>query len=209
MHKPEIVPSLIASSQQELDERIGKVKAASSTFQLDVMDGKFAPNNSLNFDFSLPAVGKFEAHLMIEKPLEWIEKHGSKVDTILVHVEPIEDVEKVIETIRALGKKPGLALKPATPVSTIEKYLNLVDEVLIMSVEIGFYGGKFLPETLEKVKALRQLKPGIDIEVDGGMNPKTIGKAYEAGANLFISGSYIMKSDNPKEAAAELRKHLK
>ncbi len=208
MLKPTIVPSLIAETQEELDERIEKVRKASNLFQLDVMDKKFAPNSSLNFDLKLPNDLKFEAHLMLEEPEKWIKLNGRKVDTILAHIEPLKDPAKTIELIQGLGKKPGLALKASTPVSAVEEFLPLVDEVLVMTVEIGYYGSKFIPEMLEKVRELRRIAPSIDIEVDGGMGLETIKGACEAGANLFISGAYLMKSENPLEAANKLRKIL-
>ncbi len=209
MLKPLIIPAIIAKSQQELDERVNKVKEAAEWMQLDIMDNKFVPNSSLYFDFKLPQGCKFEAHLMVENPLEWIEKHWGKVDTIIVHIESCKEPEKIVDFVQSKKKKLGFAINPETAVKELEPYFGEVDEVLVMTVHPGFYGSKFLPETLEKVKALRELKPGLDIEVDGGINLETIKEAYAAGANLFVSGSCIMKSDNPENAINTLKKCLK
>ena len=200
-----IIPSIIAGSQEEVEQRINYVKDAAKWLQLDVMDGKFVPTHSLDFDFTLPETKcRYEAHLMLAEPNKWIEKHWQKADTILFHVDTDTNVQETIDLIKSKGKKTGIAIRPETPVSKIEKYLDLVEEVLVMTVEPGYYGAKFLPETMEKVKQLRQLKPSIDIEVDGSINAETIGQASKAGANFFISGSYIMKANDPKKAIESL-----
>tara|TARA_Y100000310_G_scaffold344464_1_gene457374 strand:- start:1806 stop:2444 length:639 start_codon:yes stop_codon:yes gene_type:complete len=204
-----IIPSLIAETQEELDERINHIKDAAKWLQMDIMDKKFVPSSSIEFDFVLPnGVCKFEAHLMLEDPVTWINKHAHKVDTILVHIESCEDPEAIIEMVKGKGKKMGFALRPETLVSTVEEYLDKIEEVLFMTVEPGFYGAKFLPETLDKVKELRAIDSKIDIEVDGGISPETIRLAFDAGANYFISGSYLIKSNNPKEAIKSMLKLL-
>ena len=204
-----IIPAIIAKTQQELDEKLEKVKRHASLFQLDVMDNKFVPSTSMDFDFNLPKGLEFEAHLMINNPMDWIRQNIDKVSTAIVHIESCRDPESIISFVKERGKKIGFALNPETPPEKVRPFLKKIDQVLILTVHPGFYGAKFVPEALEKVKELRIRKQGIDIEVDGGMNPETIRLADEAGANLFVSGSFIMESENAGEAISALKKEVK
>lgn len=200
-----IIPAIIAKSQKELEEKIGSVKDYVERIQLDIMDGIFVANESLNFDFKLPETDcEFEAHLMLENPDNWVNKNWQKADTFLIPIESCAKPKEFIKFFKNKEKKIGFALNPETPLEEIKNYLNEVNQVLIMTVNPGFYGAEFLPETLEKIRQLRKLKPDLDIEVDGGINPETIGEAVKAGANLLVSGSYIMNSQNPKEAIETL-----
>jgi len=203
-----VVPALIAKSQDELNERLNRVKRHATLFQLDVMDGKFVPNQSLDFDFTVPKDLAFEAHLMIHDPGEWIEKHGEKVQTILPHIESCEDPEGIIRQWRG-KKKVGFVLNPETPLKAVETFLDDIDQVLVMTVNPGFYGSPFLPETLDKVRELRALRPDLSIEVDGGITPDTIRAAHEAGANIFVSGSYIVKAEDVKRAVSTLERLIR
>jgi ribulose-phosphate 3-epimerase len=195
--KKVIIPAVIAKTQEELDDIFSRIKDFASLLQLDIMDNRFVPNNSLDFDFKIP-LGKyqFEAHLMIENPEKWLEENWEKVDTIIAHFEVVKNTEKFIESVKARQKKMAFALNPETDVEQIKTYLSRIDQVLIMTVHPGFYGSKFLPETLDKIRRLRDMKPELDIEVDGGIGPDTIEEVNEAGANMFVSGSYIVKADN-------------
>jgi ribulose-phosphate 3-epimerase len=205
-----IIPAIIAKSQDEFEEKINKVKDYVELVQLDVMDGKFVPNNSINFDFKLPPANcSFEAHLMIDDPEGWVENHADKVDMVLAHIESCKNPEKIIDLVKVKGKKVGFVLNPETPLSSIENYLDEIDQVLIMTVNPGFYGSPFLPEMLEKIKKLREIKPDLNIEVDGGVTNKTIDLVDKAGANLFVSGSYIVKSDNVKKSIDILKEIVK
>jgi ribulose-phosphate 3-epimerase len=204
-----IIPAIIATNQEELNTRINKVKNNFSILQLDVMDGKFVPTHSLDFDFILPETNcRYEAHLMVSNPEEWIEKNHQIADVILVHIESTEEPEKIIDLVKNKGKKIGFVLNPETPIEKIKPYLDQIDEVLVMTVNPGYYGSKFLPEALDKVKVLRELKPNLEIEVDGGIDDKTIKQAYESGANLFISGSYLQKSEDLGQATKALTDNL-
>lgn len=195
-----IIPAVIAESQEELSEKINWIKNYVDLVQLDIMDGVFVPNKSLDFDFKLSKIKcKFEAHLMMKNPDSWVKKNWQKADTILIPIESCKNPKELVNFLKG-RRKIGFVLNPETPLEKIKDYLNEIDQVLIMTVQPGFYGGKFLPEVLEKVNNLRKMKPEIDIEVDGGINPETIKMAFEAGANLFVSGSYIINSPNPKEA---------
>jgi len=202
-----IIPAIIAKSQEEFENNINKVKDYVDLIQLDFMDGDFVPNNSIDFDFELPNSNCiFEAHLMIIDPVKWINKHHEKVDTILAHFESCKNPNEVIDLVRRKNKKIGFVLNPETPLSAIEGHLDEIDQVLIMTVTPGFYGSPFLPEMLDKISELRKLRPDIDIEVDGGITDKTIGLVNKAGANMFVSGSYIVKSKNVEQAVKNLRK---
>ena len=208
--KNEIIPAIIAKNQNELDNKLARVIDYVDIIQLDVMDNKFVPNSSLFFDFSLPKTNcKFEAHLMIQNPEEWIEKFGKKVDTILVHYESDFDSNNLINLVKKLGKKFGFVLNPETKLQRISVYIDDLDQVLIMTVNPGFYGSPFLPEMLEKIREIRSMKETLNIEVDGGITDKTIKLVENAGANMFVSGSYIVKSENVLLSIKNLEDKLK
>jgi ribulose-phosphate 3-epimerase len=179
-----IVPSVIAETQAELEIVFSRVKDIAGLFQLDVMDSQFVPSSSLDFDFRLPG-GKYryEAQLMVEEPRKWIEMNGEKVDTIIAQIESVKDPEGFIEFVKDRKKRVGFALKPETDIIQVKDHLECID----------------LPETLDKVKKLRELQPELDIEVDGGIKPDTIIQADVAGANLFVCGSYLVKADDVEE----------
>ena len=205
--KKKIIPAIIAKNQNELDDRLSKVLPYVEVVQLDVMDNQFVPNTSLFFDFSLPETSvEFEAHLMVQNPEEWVEKFGAKVDTVLVHCESDFDVDRIIEVVKRQGKRFGLVLNPETPVDRLSGVIERLDQVLIMTVKPGFYGSPFLPEMVEKIQMLRAMKPMIDIEVDGGITDKTIDVVDQAGANLFVSGSYIVKAEDVAGAIQNLKR---
>jgi len=205
-----IVPAIIAKTQKDLDDAVLRVKDFAKLIQLDVMDGRFVPNRSIDFDFTLPKIqSRLEAHLMVDNPEEWIEKNGGKVDALLVHIESCTDPDQIIKTAKERKKQIGFVLKPETAITRIQEYLDRIDQVLIMTVHPGFYGSTFLPEMLEKIAELRRIKPLLNIEVDGGVTLDTIGLVDKAGANMFVSGSYIMKSTNVKEAIANLEAKIR
>lgn len=180
----------------------------------DVMDGRFVDNIS----FGLPVLEKLnsytdifkDVHLMISDPLKYIDafvKAGS--DMITFHVESDSDPDAVIAAIKAAGIKCGISVKPKTPVEDIYKYLDRVDMVLVMTVEPGFGGQGFIPETAEKVRTLRKhiTENGLDtdIEVDGGINARTISVVRDAGANVIVSGSYLFNAASMADAVRSLK----
>ncbi len=205
--KRAVIPSIIANSQIELNERIKLVN--SNVYQLDVMDERFVKNKSLMFNFKLPKGKRYEAHLMIANPENWIEKNLKKTNAIIFHIESTKNPDKIIGLIKNKKIKVGIAINPKTPVSKIKIHLDEIDLVLVMTVNPGKYGSKFIPKTLEKVRQIRKLNPKIEIEVDGGINDKTIIKALSAGANRFVSGSYIQNSENPKKSFEKLKRIVK
>ena len=173
--------------------------------QLDFMDGDFVPNHSINFNFNFPQIDCiYEAHLMVQNPLEWIVKNHLKVDIILTHFETLINPQKVIDYVRNEGKKIGFVLNPETSINEIVDYLDQLDQVLIMTVNPGFYGSPFIPEMAQKISELRNIAPNLNIEVDGGITNKTIEIVDEAGANMFVSGSYLLNSKNIKHSLDSL-----
>ena len=194
--EPIVVPAIIAQSQGELESMLELLRGKVERVMLDVMDGVFVLNRSLDFQFTLPEDFEYEAHLMVVEPLKRIGGMAGKVGSIILHVETLEDVRAAIECVKNLELKVILALNPETGVDKVEPYLGEVDGVLVMTVAPGRYGGRFLPETLVKCRRIRKIHSTLSIEVDGGMNPENARAAREAGANIIASGSFIMKSED-------------
>lgn len=204
MMKPLIVPAIIAESQEELDSMLERLNGKVERVMLDVMDGKFVPNRSLDFDFKLPEGFEYEVHMMAVDPLERLSTMAGKVDIAILHVETLTDIRAAIEGVRELGLQLTLALNPGTEVDIIEPYLDKIDGVLVMTVDPGAYGGRYIPEALDKVRRIRELDPEVPIEVDGGMNVENSRAAREAGANVIASGSFILKSEDVEKALEAL-----
>ncbi len=205
---PIIFPSIIAKNQQELDAQLKRLTGAAKTLHLDIVDGKFAPNRSLDFPFKLSHQYKYQAHLMIRNPEQWIQKHGHKVDLCILQAEET-DLCCYVPWMKREKKKVAFALKPETPVTVVKPYLQDIDYILLLTVHPGFYGAPFLSAPLKKVREIKKLNPKIKVIVDGGMNPQMIKEAKKAGADLFVSGSYIMKNHSPKKAIEELMRVIR
>ncbi len=207
-----IAPSLLAADFSRLAESVAVVEDAGATvLHLDVMDGHFVPNIS----FGVPVIASlrkrtkmfFDAHLMIADPLKYAEAFVTAgCDHLTFHIEVTDTPERVVEHIKGLGVSVGVSLNPTTPAGTIEAIIADIDMVLVMSVWPGFGGQSFIGDVLTQVRTLsRRLGSHQRLEIDGGIDKRTIGAAAEAGADTFVAGTAVFGQSDPAAAMNELR----
>jgi ribulose-phosphate 3-epimerase len=215
MNMKKIAPSILSADFSSLGLEIESVeKAGADWIHIDVMDGHFVPNitigppvvKSLRRISGLP----FDVHLMIENPERYVESFAEAgSDIITVHIEAARHLNRTISLIKQSGKKAGISLNPATPLSAIEEILTDIDLLLIMSVNPGFGGQKFIPSMIPKLrrakKMVRALSPDVLIEVDGGVGIDNIEMIAEAGADIFVAGSSVFTSGNYEKAIREMK----
>ena len=205
----EIGPAILVKTRKELEQRLREVEPYVKRAHIDIMDGKFVPNKTIQpeematFNTNLMK----EAHLMVEDNEKYVDDFlNLDFDMIIVHMESCRDVEGIIRKVKDRGKKIALALNPPTPLSLIKDYLDDLDMVLLMTVNPGFSGQGFIPEVLPKIKELRQMKNDLDIEVDGGIKKENAKLVAEAGANILVSCSGIFKFEDKKRAIELMKK---
>ncbi|MBI2574670.1 ribulose-phosphate 3-epimerase [Candidatus Woesearchaeota archaeon] len=209
-----VIPSILSADFSKLGEEIKKVEKYADGIHFDAMDGHFVPNITYG-PVVLQAVRRatklpIDADLMIENPDRYVEDFAKAgADIITVHIEADKHIHRTLNRIRELGRKPAVSLNPSTPVSAIENVIEEVDMVLVMTVNPGFGGQKFIETSLTKIRKLRELldSKGLstDIEVDGGINAETAKKAVASGATMLVAGNYVFNSADPVAAIKALK----
>ena len=216
MPKIKISASILSANLDRLQEEINEIEEHSDLLQVDVMDNKFVPNITpqaellKKFNTKVP----LDIHLMVKEPSEkyimsFIDANPNlKINNITVHQEACSDLVKTLDFIRSNNIKAAVAINPKTPLDAIKDALDKVDMVLMMTVEPGFSGQKFIEDVLPKISQLRKIKPELDIEVDGGVNDKTAPLAVKAGANVLTVSSFIFKSEDKVKAIKDVLKSI-
>ena len=213
MPKIKIAPSILSADLLKVNDEIKGVGRYADLIHVDIMDGIFVPPTTVDSNFVKTINPKvpLDVHLMVHEPSDYFIKGfiDAGVHSITIHEEACRYPAKQINFIKQNKKKAAISIKPDTSLDKIRKYLDAVDMVLIMTVEPGWAGQKFIESTMHKVSELRKLKPKLDIEVDGGINPYTARIAFEAGANVFVAGTSIFGKKDRVAAIKEILKSLK
>lgn len=215
MSNNKIAPSILAADYANFASELKRIEETSAEYvHIDIMDGQFVPNITFGADIvaSMRKHSKlvFDCHLMVVNPERFVDAFAQAgADIMTVHAESTLHIHGALQKIKKAGMKAGVVINPGTPVSAIEPVLSLVDQVLIMTVNPGFGGQAFIPEMLEKVQKVAKIRDekgyDFDIEVDGGVDNKTIKACYQAGANVFVAGSYLFKASDLTAQVETLR----
>ncbi|GAB6707024.1 ribulose-phosphate 3-epimerase [Streptococcus uberis] len=218
MFTNKIAPSILAADYANFASELKRIEETDAEYvHIDIMDGQFVPNISFGADVvaSMRKHSKlvFDCHLMVVDPERFVEAYAQAgADIMTIHTESTKHIHGALQKIKAAGMKAGVVINPGTPVSALKPVLNLVDQVLIMTVNPGFGGQAFIPECLEKVEEVASLRETLgltfDIEVDGGVDNKTIAACQKAGANIFVAGSYLFKASDLVSQVQTLRTAL-
>ncbi|KRM68058.1 ribulose-phosphate 3-epimerase [Apilactobacillus ozensis DSM 23829 = JCM 17196] len=213
-----LAPSILSADYVNLQRDIEKIEKDSEYLHIDIMDGSFVPSISYGPGWvkAIRPISNLilDVHMMVQNPERYINDFADAgADLIGVHVEATPHIHRALQMIKNKGVKAEVVINPGTPVEAIKPVLYMVDQVLVMTVNPGFGGQKFLPETVKKIKQLDDLKKAngcnFDIEIDGGVNNETVKSAYEAGATVAVAGSYVFNADNPSERIEAIKQATK
>lgn len=213
MPKIKLAPSILSADFSKINDEIKEVEKYSDLIHVDIMDGIFVPPTTVDSDFvrKIKTKVSLDVHLMVHEPGDSYIKGfiDAGASSITIHEEACKNPEHQINFIKMNNVKAAIAIKPKTPLEKIKKYLDMVDMVLIMTVEPGWAGQKFMVDIMPKVSELRKLRPKLDIEVDGGISPMTVRTAYDEGANVFVAGNAIFGQKDRIAAVKEILGSLK
>ncbi len=205
----EIIPAILSKTKKDFAAKVKAVAPYVRAIQIDIMDGKFVPNETLEPEKFPPMPKKLlvQYHLMVQSPLDYVRRIGKKGAIYELHIESLSDVSGAISEVERMGGRVALALSPDTPARTVEPYIGKVQHILVMTVHPGFSGQKYLPEMEEKMRYLCGL--GAKVEIDGGVDLGSVKRAARAGATMFNVASGIFSKPDVKKAIEELKRDAK
>lgn len=210
MPEIKIAPSILSAKKEKLQEEVNEIEDTADLIHVDIMDGKFVPPTTFKPEEIKAIESKLpkDIHLMVEHPIKdgFIDDYADAGASIItIHEECKDDIKEAFELIKSKGIKVGISINPPSPLEKVKQYIDDVDLVLIMSVNPGYPGQKFIGDVLPKIEELRKSKPDMDIEIDGGINEETIAQAAKAGANVFVAGSSVFGKEDHAGTIKKLR----